>query len=89
MDLDVSDRVVFEQNRIIDTEPHVPPHGSSISGYAFSEHPSSRWWSFARNAMVRMPTTAADKQAWTQRETVTTDGAFPGMQDPILSGACG
>lgn len=75
MDLDVSDRVVFEQNRIVDTEPHVPPHGSSISGYAFPQHPSSRWWSYARNSMERAPTTTADKQAWTQRETVTTDGS--------------
>ena len=53
MDMDVSDRIVFEDNTIVDTEPHIPPHGNSISGYNFPHHPSSRWWSFARNSMVR------------------------------------
>lgn len=35
MDLDVSDRVVMENNTIVLTEPGVPPHGNSISGYVF------------------------------------------------------
>jgi hypothetical protein len=32
MDLDVSDRVIFEDNVITMTEPGIPPHGNSISG---------------------------------------------------------
>lgn len=31
MDLDVSDRVVFEDNTIADTEPHISPHGTHMS----------------------------------------------------------
>ena len=75
MDLDVSDRVVFEDNAITLTEPGIPPHGNSISGYDYPGHPSSRWWSYARNQMSRPPSSYADKQDWTQRETVTTDGS--------------
>ena len=75
MDLDVSDRVIFEDNTITMTEPGIPPHGNSISGYAYAAHPSSRWWSYARNRMSRPPSSYAEKQIWTQRETLTTDGS--------------
>ena len=44
MDLDVSDRVIFEDNAITMTETGIPPHGNSISGYNYHAHPSSRWW---------------------------------------------
>eukprot|EP00729_Bicosta_minor_P004002 gene4002-27673_t len=53
----------------------VKQEGNSISGYDFARHPSSRWWSYARNTMVRVPSTWADRASWTQRETVTTDGS--------------
>lgn len=78
MDLDVSDRVIFEDNRIHSTETGVVPHGNSISGYQYRTHPSSRFWSFARNLMTRPPSDRPeDVQQWTQRETVTTDGSGP------------
>ena len=32
-DLDISDRIVFEDNTIICTEQGVVPHGNSVSGY--------------------------------------------------------
>eukprot|EP01043_Picozoa_sp_COSAG02_P103713 COSAG02_NODE_39723_length_413_cov_1.449045_1_plen_134_part_10 len=126
MDLDVSDRVIFEDNLISMTEPGIPPHGNSISGckYAttvgaapsialadvsygskreqegasephtfiiqprvivvprnyvsadnYGAHPSSRFWSVSRNTLTRPPSSYADKQIWTQRETLTTDGS--------------
>ena len=75
MDLDVSNRVVMEDNIIQDTEPGVVPHGNSISNYQYTLHPSSRFWSYARNHMTRPPSSdPRDRQQWTQRETVTTDG---------------
>ena len=67
MDLDVSDRVVMEDNTITMTEPGIPPHGNSISGYDYPGHPSSRWWSYARNSMNRPPSSYKDRQDWTQR----------------------
>eukprot|EP01052_Picozoa_sp_SAG31_P065317 SAG31_NODE_24149_length_488_cov_0.786632_1_plen_147_part_01 len=75
MDLDVSDRIIFEDNQIVMTESGIPPHGNSISGYNYLVHPSSRWWSYARNAMRRPPSGYYEKQIWTQRETLTTDGS--------------
>lgn len=74
MDLDVTDRVRFEDNQIHSTERGVVPHGNSISGYDFHAHPSSRWWSFARNLMTR-PANKTNRASWTQRETITTDGS--------------
>jgi hypothetical protein len=74
MDLDVSDRVRFEGNEIHSTEHGVVPHGNSISGYDYRLHPSSRWWSFARNLMTR-PANKTNVRSWTQRETLTTDGS--------------
>jgi hypothetical protein len=73
--LDVTDRTIIEHNEIRSTEKGVVPHGNSISGYDFNHHPSSRWWSYARNHMSRPASQATEPTAWTQRETVTTDGS--------------
>ena len=74
-DLDVSDRVIFEANRVICTEKGVVPHGNSISGYDWRTHPSSRWWSVARNHLSRPQYEHGAEQNWIQRETITTDGS--------------
>jgi hypothetical protein len=78
-DLDVSDRVVMEDNKIICTEKGVVPHGNSISGYDWTAsrggHPSSRFWSVARNSLSRPPFEKGAEQNWVQRETITTDGS--------------
>lgn len=56
----------------------VVPHGNSISGYDWRLHPSSRWWSIARNKLSRPPFEEGAEANWIQRETMTTDapGAF-------------
>ena len=74
-DLDVSDRVIFEENRFICTETGVVPHGNSISGYDWRSNPSSRFWSVARNRLSRPPYKHGAEQNWVQRETLTTDGS--------------
>ena len=43
-DMDVSDRIIFEDNEVVCTEHGVVPHGNSISGYDITSNPSSRWW---------------------------------------------
>jgi hypothetical protein len=74
-DLDVSDRVVFEDNQIVCTEKGVVPHGNAVSGYDSYRNPSARWWSFTRNALSRPPYHKGTEQNWVQRETLTTDGS--------------
>ena len=91
-DLDVSDRVIMEDNRIVCTEKGVVPHGNSISGYdwrAGRGHPSSRFWSVTRNALSRPPFEKGAEQNWVQRETLTTDGsgAFGSATVVSMSGA--
>ena len=73
-DLDVSDRVIFEDNVVKCTERGVVPHGNSISGYDYPTHPSSRYWSVARNRYSRPAYHKGTEQNWIQRETITTDG---------------
>ena len=74
-DMDVSDRIIFEENQIVCTEHGVVPHGNSVSGYDARTNPSSRWWSFARNKLSRPAYTPGTEQNWIQRETLTTDGS--------------
>ena len=73
--MDVSDRIVFEENKIICTEHGVVPHGNSISAYDARTNPSSRWWSFTRNNLSRPAYTKGTEQNWNQRESLTTDGS--------------
>ena len=77
-DMDTSDRMVCEGNEFHCTVAGPIPHGNSISAYDWnSGHPSSRFWSFARNLMTRPPfqTGAGMERNWIQRETMTTDGS--------------
>ena len=73
-DMDVSDRIVFEENTVVCTEPGVVPHGNSVSGFHIELNPSARWWSFTRNSLSRPPYKTGSEANWIQRETLTTDG---------------
>eukprot|EP00756_Hemistasia_phaeocysticola_P053707 Hpha_TRINITY_DN29665_c0_g1::TRINITY_DN29665_c0_g1_i1::g.165290::m.165290 len=85
-DLDVSERVIFEDNNITCLETGTVPHGNSLSAYDWTRTPWSRAWSVARNSFSRPPCngpmgsggqcggpTGLDN--WFQRETLTTDGS--------------
>ena len=85
-DLDVSERVIFEQNNITCLETGTVPHGNSLSAYDWHAHPWSRAWYVARNHFVRPPCRGAigsggqcggpkGEDNWVQRETLTTDGS--------------
>jgi hypothetical protein len=73
MDLDVSNRVVVENNTITCVKKATLPHGNSISGYQWQEYPSTEFWYYARNTMSRPVNNS--KTNWVQRETLTTDGS--------------
>ncbi len=85
-DLDVSERIVFEGNRIDCLETGTVPHGNSLSAYDWHTTHWSRAWSVARNAFSRPPCDgppgsggqcggAPGEDNWVQRETLTTDGS--------------
>eukprot|EP00045_Choanoeca_perplexa_P010870 m.112858 g.112858 ORF g.112858 m.112858 type:complete len:743 (+) comp15422_c0_seq1:1217-3445(+) len=73
MDLDVSNRVVVENNTIACVKKATLPHGNSISGYQWQQYPSSEFWYYVRNTMSRPANNS--KTNWVQRETLTTDGS--------------
>ena len=87
-DLDVSERVVFEENTITLVDAGNIPHGNSLSQYDYVHHPWSRGWLVARNTFTRPPCRGAVGSGgqcggdpslgldnWLQRETLTTDGS--------------
>ena len=87
-DLDVSERVVFEENTVTLIDNGNIPHGNSLSMYDYVHHPWSRGWLVARNTFTRPPCRGAVGSGgqcggdpslgldnWLQRETLTTDGS--------------
>ena len=52
-DIDVTDRLIVEDNRISCIEKGPLASGNSASEYDYLTHASSRWWSYARNNISR------------------------------------
>jgi hypothetical protein len=87
-DIDVSQKIRFEQNRVRLLAKGSVPHGNSVSAYKGVQagRLHSRWHSYARNSFER-PACAEDAPGqcgppantgydnWFQRESLTTDGA--------------
>lgn len=85
-DMDVSERIQFEENRVVCLTEDTVPHGNSVSMYDYSGAPWSRLWHITRNNFSRPPCRGeigsggqcggkGDRDNWFQRETLTTDGS--------------
>lgn len=79
-DLDVSSRIVIEDNAIECTQAGKIPHGNSISLYDYqnpglgdASHASQGYF-FAHNRQTRPPRN--DPSDWSYHESLTTDGAY-------------
>lgn len=71
-DMDVSSRIVFEDNNITCTSGGVIPHGNSVSFYDWAHTPSSQSFSFSHNLQTRPANN--NRTDWAFHETLTTDG---------------
>jgi hypothetical protein len=72
-DMDVSSRIIFEDNTVRSTEAGVEPHGNSISFYDWRNCPASQLWVFNHNRQSRPPHN--DPENWAYHESLTTDGS--------------
>ena len=73
MDMDVSQRIVFENCNVTETNVGTFPHGNSISSYSiFEGTPYSRSYFYAHNRQVRPPYN--NRSNWGFHESLTTDG---------------
>ena len=72
---DISDSVVMEDNTLNCTEESAAAlnAGNYISVYNLHSHPSSRFWSVARNKFIRPPSVFQSPHNWQFCETLTTD----------------
>lgn len=71
-DMDVSSRIIFEDNEIICTQQGVIPHGNSASFYDWAHHPASKGYSYSHNTQSRPANNIP--LDWGSHETFTTDG---------------
>lgn len=71
-DMDVSSRVVFEDNNLTCTQAGVIPHGNSISSYDQLSIPFSQGFSYSHNVQSRPPNN--NRTNWGFHESLTTDG---------------
>ena len=73
MDMDCSQRVVYEDCDVAETNAGVFPHGNSISSYSqLGGTPYSQSYFYAHNTQTRPPNN--NKTDWGFHETLTTDG---------------
>jgi hypothetical protein len=72
-DIDVTDRLIVEANRVSCIEKGPLVGGNSASEYYYITHSSSRWWSYSRNHLSRPANNSPAN--WGFHETFTTDGS--------------
>jgi hypothetical protein len=73
LDMDVSQRIVFENCNVTETNAGTFPHGNSISSYSvYDGVPYSQSYLYAHNRQVRPPNN--NRTDWGFHETLTTDG---------------
>lgn len=70
-DMDVSSRIVFEDNTLTCTDAGVIPHGNSISAYDYRHTPASQSVFYSHNNQSRPANN--NRTDWAFHETLTTD----------------